>query len=99
VITESDARRIAEAELATYYDPPVITDVVEEERGWEFHWNSRAYVETGDTSHRLIGNVPFLVSRMDGSIIWPPLPTIPTDDAGVVAIQARTLRKPRKRAE
>ena len=39
MITESGARRIAEAELASYYDPPVITDVVEEERGRVFHWN------------------------------------------------------------
>ena len=99
MITESGARRIAEAELASYYDPPVITDVVEEERGWVFHWNFRAYVETGDTFHRVIGNVQFLVSRMDGSIIWPPLPTTPTDDPGVVAIQARMLRTPRKRTE
>ena len=97
MITESDARRIAEAELATY--PAVITHVVEEERGWEFHWNSAAYVKTGDTSHRLIGNVPFPVSRQEWSIIWLILPTIPTDDPGVVAIQAGSLPVPRKRAE
>jgi len=100
VITESDARRIAEAELATSYYPAVITRVVEQDRGWEFHWDYAAYVETGDRYYSVIGGGPILVSRQDGSIIpGPPLPTVPTDDDGVVAIQARFLRVPRKRAE
>ena len=72
MITESDARRIAQAEMATFYNPAVITQVVEEARDWEFHWNSAAYVETGDPKHRLIGNEPILVSRQDGSIIPGP---------------------------
>jgi hypothetical protein len=75
VITESDARRVAEAELATFGgDRRVITRVIEEERGWQFNWNSAAYVETGDTRDRLVGNVPILVSREDGSIISQPPP-------------------------
>jgi immunity protein 35 of polymorphic toxin system len=101
VITESDARRIAEAELASPHNPAVITHVFEEERGWEFHWDYAAYVETGDRRFSVIGGGPILVSRQDGSIIaGPPLAgTIPTNDPGVVAIEAKSLRVPRKRAE
>ncbi len=90
MITELDARRVAEAKLATIgSDRMMITSVVEEERGWEFHWNSAAYLETGDIKKARFGNVPILVSREDGSIIpRPPLKWGPTErPTGVVLLR------------
>ncbi len=40
----------------------------EHDFGWTFVYNSRRFLEAGETSARLVGNVPFIVDRRDGSI-------------------------------
>lgn len=48
----------------------VISDdlTIEGDFGWVFSWTSRKYKETGVIEHALAGNVPYLVSRKDGTL-------------------------------
>ena len=41
---------------------------IEDEFGWVFFYESKAYLDTGDFSYALAGNAPLLISRMDGSV-------------------------------
>ena len=41
---------------------------IEDDFGWVFFFESKAFLDTGNTSHALAGNAPLLVSRMDGSV-------------------------------
>jgi len=41
---------------------------IEGEFGWVFFYQSKVFIETGDLSRRLVGNAPFLVSRVDGRL-------------------------------
>ena len=41
---------------------------IEDDFGWVFFYQSKAYLDTGDFSHALAGNAPLLVSRLDGSL-------------------------------
>ena len=41
---------------------------IEGDFGWVFFWAKRAYLETRDDRHALVGNAPILVSRYDGSL-------------------------------
>jgi Immunity protein 35 len=41
---------------------------LEEEFGWVFFYNSKAYLETGDFRHSLAGNAPFIVEKSNGSL-------------------------------
>lgn len=36
--------------------------------GWVFFWNSAAFAASGEFRDSLLGNVPFLVDRADGSL-------------------------------
>ena len=36
--------------------------------GWVFFYESKAYLDTGNSSKALAGNGPLLVSRLDGSV-------------------------------
>jgi hypothetical protein len=36
--------------------------------GWVFFYDSKAYILTGDPSHLIAGNSPFIVDKRDGSI-------------------------------
>ncbi len=36
--------------------------------GWVFMYNSRRYLEQGERKRAMVGNVPFIVDRRDGSI-------------------------------
>jgi len=53
-------------------DSPIelaITKVVERPVGWIFYFNSKRYVETGNTTDALVGNAPFLVDRQKKCIV------------------------------
>ena len=66
------------AELArppkyTYPDDPidlVIVDesTIEKEWGWIFFYNSERYLTTGEISHALAGNAPYIVNRHTGEM-------------------------------
>ena len=36
--------------------------------GWVFYYQSARFLETGEFGFKLVGNAPFFVSRLDGSI-------------------------------
>jgi hypothetical protein len=42
--------------------------IIERPFGWVFHYNSRAFIETGDFHDDAIGNAPIIVDRTDGSV-------------------------------
>jgi hypothetical protein len=68
-INEEQARQVAQATLdATFdgHDPNrVIVDAMplSDDGGWVFFYDSRAYLETGDFSRKLVGNAPIVVDR------------------------------------
>lgn len=69
MVTEAEARRLAEAQLvAMGPDAYVITHVRETEVGWVFFYDSKRHQETGDLRDALGGNAPILVHRSDGSV-------------------------------
>lgn len=41
---------------------------IEEDFGWVFFYQSKKYLESGDSSDALVGNAPLIVSRVDGSL-------------------------------
>jgi hypothetical protein len=43
----------------------VVTRVDEHDFGWVYFYNSKAFAETGDFEHGLIGNAPVIVDRRD----------------------------------
>ena len=43
-------------------------ETIEKPYGWIFFYQSRAFIETGDFSHFLVGNGPIVIERTDGSI-------------------------------
>jgi hypothetical protein len=50
-------------------DYQILDDLtIEDDFGWVFFYQSKAFIETGDISRALAGNVPFLVSRADGRL-------------------------------
>ena len=55
---ESDVLELGLVEEAT----------IEGDFGWVFFWTTRAYLETQDDRHSLVGNAPILISRRDGSL-------------------------------
>src|SRR5262245_34957990 len=75
MIDRATAQRIAEATIASMsYDVAgdrlvlVEEATIEKSYGWVFFYDSRKYLEAGDTSVQLAGNAPLLVHRHDGSI-------------------------------
>jgi hypothetical protein len=59
-----DLSQRAQCELAIVPPGPL-----ERPYGWVFFYNSREFLETGDTSARLAGNGPVLVAKDDGRVI------------------------------
>jgi hypothetical protein len=45
-----------------------ITKVLEEADILVYYYNSRAFAETGDHEHALVGNAPVIVDRMNGRL-------------------------------
>jgi hypothetical protein len=67
VITQEDARRIADGRLSELERPVTIIRVIELEDQWEVHWASTGY-DPNEVEGVPTGN-PLLVSKQDGSII------------------------------
>jgi len=69
-LDHTEARRLAEAELANTAVPGGVVITGEEEFtvGWVFFWNSTRFAESGDFRDGLAGNAPVLVDRSDGSV-------------------------------
>ncbi|MFC8920440.1 YrhB domain-containing protein [Streptomyces sp. NPDC057116] len=78
MIERDDAVRIVEEELERDYrerllegrDPRRLAVVAAEphELAWIVSWTSREYLHTGDSACALVGNGPYLVDRVDGSL-------------------------------
>ena len=73
VIDRDAARSLVTWQLAVM--PPaapgdgyVLLDGAEFAWGWVFGYDSRLHQETGDDSHMLLGNAPYLVRRADGAV-------------------------------
>ena len=43
-------------------------ETIERPSLWVFFYTSRLYLETGDLSHALAGNAPYIVNRLTGEI-------------------------------
>jgi hypothetical protein len=72
MIDKEMARELVQKDLEQSSTEPaqmiVILDRVERPWGWVFEYQSRAYLETNDFRHALIGNAPYFVNRNDSSI-------------------------------
>lgn len=62
-------RQLAAMPPASPGDDYVLIDEPEFAWGWVFGYDSRLYLETGDDSHSLFGNAPYLVRRSDGAVL------------------------------
>ena len=43
-------------------------ETMERSFGWVFFYNSKDYLETGDSDSMLLGNAPFIVDRINGEV-------------------------------
>jgi hypothetical protein len=74
VTTISEAKNLAEDHLAKTPgispEAVVIVDgsTVETDFGWIFVWNSKRFLDSGDFRDALLGNVPLIVDRANGSV-------------------------------
>ncbi len=71
MITEQQAREIVQRWLSKRRLDTVVSRVDEYPWGWMFFYDSRLFVERGDESQRLLGNVPVYVTRDDGQFHGP----------------------------
>ncbi|GAA2878299.1 YrhB domain-containing protein [Nonomuraea rubra] len=79
MLTEPEARRLAEAEMArlhrevsAYNDPDdsfVVSAVEECSIGWVYYYQSARYMRTGEFTAALGGNAPILIDRRNGAIL------------------------------
>lgn len=55
---------------STPNDEIVIVDdaTIEKEYGWIFFYNSKIFLETGNMLYSILGNIPLVVDKIDGSI-------------------------------
>ncbi|MFJ9942953.1 YrhB domain-containing protein [Streptomyces erythrochromogenes] len=60
--------------------PEVVTRVVRHEFGWLVSTQSRAWPETGDSGHLIVGGGPILVDGEDGSVYLIPIVTFKMDN-------------------
>jgi hypothetical protein len=70
MISEREARELAEAELARSGLPggSVIVGSDEFDVGWVYYYDSKNHHETGEFRYTIAGNAPILVDRRDGSV-------------------------------
>ncbi|MGW7194593.1 YrhB domain-containing protein [Streptomyces chryseus] len=59
--------------------PEVVSGVVRHEFGWLVSTRSRAWLETGDSRHLVVGGGPILVDGDDGSVYMIPIMTFKTN--------------------
>ncbi|MFF8387370.1 YrhB domain-containing protein [Streptomyces kanasensis] len=60
--------------------PEVVAGVVRHEFGWLVSTQSRAWLETGDSGHLIVGGGPILVDGEDGSVYMIPIVTFKMDN-------------------
>ncbi|MCX5441385.1 YrhB family protein [Streptomyces sp. NBC_00056] len=60
--------------------PEVVSGVVRHEFGWLVSTQSRAWLETGDSRHLIVGGGPILVDGEDGSVYMIPIVTFKMDN-------------------
>jgi hypothetical protein len=74
-IAESQARSICHKQInertfaSSDEDERIVTEVTELPTAWVLYYQSRKYVETGEFSHALAGNGPFVVSKLPGRFV------------------------------
>ena len=83
MITKTEALEIVSKKLhqmCTSADPFVVVEknTIEKPFGWVFFYNSKRFVETGQSRYQLAGNGPVIVNKHDGSVKFfgagrPPL--------------------------
>ncbi len=49
-------------------DQFVITEVIEQDFGWVFFFNTKVYVQTGNSSSSLAENLPLIFDKSDGYV-------------------------------
>ena len=45
------------------------SETIEKEYGWVFFYQSKEYLETGNSGDALLGNAPFIVNRYTGEVV------------------------------
>jgi hypothetical protein len=74
MITKEEARRLVTAQInepdPMWPDRPefIVTSIEEHRLGWLISYDSRPHHETSDFQHAIVGNAPYLVSSVDGSL-------------------------------
>ncbi|MGO9487241.1 MAG: YrhB domain-containing protein [Rhodomicrobium sp.] len=85
IVERSDAIELVSKRLEEIASPNDQLIVIEEKTierpfGWIFFYDSKKYIETGSTIHRLAGNGPVIVNKKRGSVdlfgSTPPLEEI-----------------------
>jgi len=77
MISKSDARTIAETEIASYPQPAndrlILADreTIERDWGWVFYYTSERWLKYGDLSSAMGGNPPIFIVRQSGTILHP----------------------------
>src|ERR1700691_5858897 len=71
MLTKTEALEIVSEKLAqmgSSADPFVVVDksTIEKPFGWIFFYNSKRFVETGESRYRLAGNGPVIVNKHNG---------------------------------
>jgi hypothetical protein len=71
MLTKAEALDLVESklksEIESSYDVVIVDSMtVERDFGWVFFYNSREFLETGDSRKALYGNLPILVNRHTG---------------------------------
>lgn len=72
MIDRSEAKHLVEELLRRESDEDIaIVEGATLERpfGWVFFCNTRQYVETGNVSHSLAGNAPYIVNQVTGAVV------------------------------
>ena len=68
MITFDEALRKANEYLSNSEFPVVITSQGRFSEGWFFCFQSKEYIETGDSSALLAGNAPFIIDKDSGEL-------------------------------
>jgi hypothetical protein len=86
MLTKTEALEIVSKRLqqmSTPADPFVVVEknTIEKPFGWVFFYNSKKFVETGESRYRLAGNGPVIVNKHNSSVEFfgsskPPLETV-----------------------
>lgn len=73
MITRAQAQDLAEQHVAAFREsvPDLVLmpeSTIERPFGWVFFYDSRRYIETGDSSLAVCGNAPVIVNRHTGEL-------------------------------